>query len=347
MNLLKSFSQLIRWKDWGPGKTTILMGLCFYIAGTYFLDFKFFSVTFILFLLFASAQSALGFVLNDWGDQELDKKQGKPNVFINKSKKQKVLSLLLIIGLAILSGFPFLNRPTFPVFWALWVFFAAAYSINPLRFKTRGLSGMIISALSQWSLPVGLTFIVFGKAGGLNMYLWIFALTISGVTLEIAHQRWDRSRDSSTQAPTFATRISSGKIDKIYAYAVLMDQLAVGLAVGLVSWTFLTYKIWWSTVLAISCLLIYLILLILLLPKSWRATGGGPVLDPYYGEGQLITRLLHEILPNFILPILLIAVMTQFSPFYTLWLALFLFWRVVLGKANLDLPFRILHLKKI
>jgi 4-hydroxybenzoate polyprenyltransferase len=335
MSVVLNFAELIRWHDWGPGKITILFSLCFYIAATYSLTFLLFMEIFLYFIVFASAQSALGFVLNDWGDQELDRRQGKSNVFIGKSEKQKVLSLAFIIGLAVVSGIPFLTTPGFLVLWIAWSFFAFAYSLKPFRLKTRGISGMIISSLAQWSLPVLLVFTVFEHSGGLNMWLWVLALSISGATLEIAHQRYDRTRDAQTYAQTFAVRMSSQRIDHLYAVALLFDKCSVGIQVSLVCWTLFTMAIWWSQIPAVIGLVAYLVLIILTLPKSSASLRGGEIQDPYYSTGRSKTRILHETLPNLLLPLLLITVMTIRFPIYVFAFILFIVWRIFLGNADL------------
>jgi 4-hydroxybenzoate polyprenyltransferase len=343
MSILVQASHFTRWRDWGPGKVTLLCSLCFYIATAYRLSFGTFALTFVLFLLFASAQSAAGFVLNDWGDRDLDRKQGKPNVFNEWPYREGVVGLTVMLGVALATGLPFITRPAFALLWGVWMAAAAAYSLEPLRFKTRGLLGLAVSFTAQWSLPVFIAFAAFERLGGLDMWGLALALTVSGATLEIAHQRYDRWRDAGAQAHTFAVSLST-RIDHIYAIAVALDKLAIGLVVALVALSLTSLGSVWSLVLAGGVMAIYLALLALTLPAALRAIGGGTIQDPYYSEGRSAAQLLHQTLPNFVLPMTLAFAATLRMPQYGIVLVLFGIWRIILGGADWRWPMRMLGL---
>ncbi|MFZ6028831.1 MAG: UbiA family prenyltransferase [Chloroflexota bacterium] len=331
---MSSFARFIRWKDWGPGKTTILSGLCFYLAAAYQLPFVDFAARFVFFLLFASAQSALGFVLNDRGDRELDHRQGKANPFNALPAHTLRFYVGLVLALAAASGLPFVMRAWFLPLWLVWAFAAAAYSLPPLRFKTRGVPGLAFSFIAQWSLPVLLAFAAFGRAGHADMWLWTLALTASGATLEIAHQRYDRQRDAATRAGTFAVRTPPERLDRLYALAVLFDKLAVGLIAALAVASLVRMSSWWAWGMAAGLAALYLGLLALSLPGAWRALRGGAIQDPYYGSGPSFARLLHETLPNFGLPVALLFAIALKVPAYFVLLSFFAFWRLALGGAR-------------
>ena len=341
-SILVQVSHFTRWRDWGPGKVTLLCSLCFYIATAYGLSFGTFALTFMLFLIFASAQSAAGFVLNDWGDRDLDRKQGKPNVFNVRPYREGVVGLTVMLGVALATGLPFITRPAFVLFWGVWMAAAAAYSLEPLRFKTRGLPGLAVSFTAQWSLPVFIAFAAFERLGSLDMWGLALALTVSGATLEIAHQRYDRLRDASAHAHTFAVGLST-KIDRTYAVAVVLDKLAIGLVVALVFWDLAAMGRAWSFTLAGGVSVVYLVLLMTTLPTALRAIGGSTIQDPYYSEGRSAAQLLHQTLPNFVLPMTLVFAAMLLMPQYGIVLVLFGIWRIILGGADWRWPLRIIQ----
>ena len=69
-------------------------------------------------------------------------------------------------------------------------------------------------------------------------------------------------------------------------------------------------------------------------------TARGSFLDPYYSNGHSANKLLHETVPNLILPGYLLFLLTLLAPVNGLVLAVFLFWRLVLGKADWLWPIR-------
>ena len=340
MNILAPAARFVRWRDWGPGKVTLLCGLCFYIAMAYGLAFGAFVLTFVLFLIFASAQSALGFVLNEWGDRDLDQRQGKPNVFNERPRKEGALGLTLTASLALATGLPFLFRPWFGALWLAWAAAAAAYSLEPLRFKTRGAPGLAVSFIAQWSLPVLLAFAAFERLGHLDVWALALALTLSGATLEIAHQRHDRRRDMGAHARTFAAGLAESAIDRAYAIAVAVDKLAIGLVSAVIVWALVSMDAWWSFALAAGISAMYLALLIVTLPGAIKAIHSGATQDPYYSEGRSAAKLLHETFPNLALPMALATATAIRAPQYAIVLILFGVWRVGLGNADWRWPLR-------
>lgn len=340
-------SSFIRWRDWGPGKIPVFCTLLAYIALAN-QDFSTaFLIRFIIFIFFAISQSALGYVVNDWGDRQIDRIHGKNNAFDNLSVFKGRLCLGALASLAIVSGLPFMHRPVFLPLWMGWIFFTCAYSLKPLRLKERGAWGLGISSLAQWTLPVFIAFSAMGRFGRLDMLIFAIASTISGATLEIAHQRYDRARDTSTQTNTFGARTSAKKLDRIYSFALIFDKLAIGAVVMTIVKGMHSVPGKNSLfIFALSFLYpaIYLCLLVVAAFEVITATSNGHLLDPYYSTGHSSNKLLHETLPNLIIPGSLLLAMTIANPFTAILLFTFLYWRIILGKADWRWPF--LSIKK-
>ncbi len=338
---LNNLAHLIRWRDWGPGKIPVLCVVLFYIGLANHLVAIPFILDFVLFIIYATLHSALGYVLNDWGDRQLDALHGKPNAFASLTRIQGIVALATLMLLAFLSSLPFIRRPMVLPLWIGWAFFALAYSLRPLRLKERGAWGLGVSFIAQWSLPVLLAFAALGRFGGLDMTVFAVAITIGGATLEIAHQRWDRTRDLSTQTGTLGTRTPAARLDRLLATALILDKIALGAMLATVAVELAPVAVGpWSLPPGIPLLGVYVILLAMAAYEALRASRHGELLDPYYSSHRSATRLLHETLPNLIVPVYLMALATVYQPINGLLLLAFLFWRLVLGQADWRWPLR-------
>ncbi len=338
---LSDVADFIRLRDWGPGKIPVLCTVSFYVGLANRQVSTAFTLDFALFVVFAMLHSALGYVANDWGDRELDALHGKPNAFVSLSRAQGIMYLGALLALALLSGLPFVRRPMVLPLWIGWAFFALSYSLRPLRLKERGAWGLTVSSLAQWSLPILLTFAALNRFGGWDMLVFVVAVTISGATLEIAHQRWDRARDLSTQTGTLGSRTSVARLDRLYAVAILLDKIAIGAILVTVAAEIAPVMVGpWSLSPGLPLLGIYAILCVATLYEASLASQRGELLDPYYSSHRSAAKLLHETLPNLIVPTYLILLAAIHQPVNGLLLPTFLFWRLMLGQADWRWPLR-------
>lgn len=336
-----TISEFIRWRDWGPGKTPVIFSLVAYIA----LARQEFSVDLIiksaLFIGFSVTQSALGYVVNDWGDRRIDKLHGKKNAFENLTVLQGLRRLGALSCIAIFTGVFFIKRHAFLPLWLIWIFFTCAYSLKPMRLKARGAVGLGVSSIAQWTLPVLIAFSAMDRFGGWDMIVFAIANSMSGAALEIAHQRYDRSNDMSTQTKTFATRIKKIRLDRLYSIALILDKLAIGCVVIMVSLVLpdLGNALFWK-VSALFLPAIYLSIAVAAILENRKGAAQHDSPDPYYSPGHSANKLLHETLPNLILPGFLLSALMIRAPLNLFLLAGFLYWRLVLGEADWRWPLR-------
>lgn len=342
---LVNVANFVRWRDWGPSKIPIFCTLLAYIGLAKHDYSPRFIVDFILYLIFAAVHSALGYVANNFSDREIDELQGKDNPFQKLSQSKGATVILGLLAVAFLSGLPFLYKLHFWWLWSLWAFFALSYSMRPIRLKERGKWGLAVSAGAQWTLPVLLTFAAMDKFGKLDMVPFIFANTISGAALEVAHQRWDRSRDRQTKTTTFGARTDMEQLDCIYLVALLMDKIAIGVVVGTIAfgitWIFLGLG---AVIPGMPLMVSYAVLLVLALREvAMQQKHNGQILDPYYSSEKSVNKLLHETFPNFIIPAYLLLLAAIVQPINVVLLVVFLYWRIVLGRADWRWPLRVLR----
>jgi len=338
-------ANFFRWRDWGPSKIPIFCTLLAYIGLIKNDNSSQFVIDFVLYLVFAAVHSALGYVANNFADQEIDKAQGKDNPFQKLSQAKGVIVLLGLLIVAFVSGLPFVYKPHFWWLWFLWAFFALSYSLRPIRLKEKGKWGLAVSAGAQWTLPVILTFAAMDKLGELSMIPFIFASTVSGVTLEIAHQRWDRSRDSQTRTSTFGARTDIYRLDRIYFVALFIDKIAIGVVVITIAFGVSgVFRGFAAVIPSIPLTAIYITVLILALREmSKERKQNNQILDPYYSQSKSFNKLLHETLPNFVIPSYLLFLATIIQPINALLFFAFLYWRIVLGQADWRWPVRALR----
>jgi hypothetical protein len=343
-HFLITTAAFLRWKDWGPSKIPAFCTILAYVglAGQ---DLSpRFAASFIFFLLFAGTHSALGYVANNFGDQHIDKAQGKDNPFNSYSPIKSAGFLSTLFSLAFLSGLPFVQRKYFVFLWGTWAFFALAYSLKPIRLKEQGKWGLAVSAVAQWTLPVMITFAAFDRFGKMDMIAFIFANTVSGATLEIAHQRWDRLRDLQTETKTFGTQINEEKLDRLYFVSLLMDKIAIGVVVV----TVITgiYRVFHGVnalVSGVPLAIAYTVLAVFATNEMSKQKTGSQFLDPYYSQGKSANKLLHETLPNLLIPAYLLFLITLTQSVNVILLVVFLYWRIVLGHADWRWPFKALR----
>jgi 4-hydroxybenzoate polyprenyltransferase len=339
MSTLAQIARFVRWRDWGPGKLSVFWCLCLYIAVAYDLPFDTFALTFIVFMAFAFAQSALGYVLNNWGDRELDRRQFKNNPFNGQTRLESTLALTLTGLAAFVAGLPLILHPGFALLWITWTAAAAAYSLEPVRLKTKGMVGLVVALAAQWFLPVLLAFSAFEVAGNWDMWFLALALTVSGAALEIGRQRYDRSRDLLAHVDTFATSLPDVLVNRVFATALLLDKLSIGLVLVVVVSAFQELPPRWSSSLTWSIVGIYALLLLVTLGDSLRSLRGNTIDDPYYSQHHTAAWLLHETLLNFMAPVSLGIAASVNDPLFAVFLGLFLVWRVSLISADRPLRF--------
>jgi 4-hydroxybenzoate polyprenyltransferase len=330
-------AHFVRWRDWAPGKIPIFCTLLAYIALANNNFSASFTIRFIIFIIFASLHSALGYVVNDLGDIKIDRLHGKSNAFENLNFYQGIGALAVIIILAFISGLPFVEYPMFIPLWIGWLFFSFAYSIKPLRLKERGTLGLGVSALAQWTLPILLTFAAMERFGGWDMIIFAVTSTISGSTLEIAHQRFDRSQDMGTQTTTFGTKMRSTVLDRLYMKMIFLDKLALGAVLFIITVCLVKLKSGMAgIVMSFPLLSTYIVLFSIALFETLRSSSIGNILDPYYSSKRSANKLLHETMPNLVVPGYLLLLLMVFQPVNGILFLVFLYWRIVLGQADLQ-----------
>jgi 4-hydroxybenzoate polyprenyltransferase len=301
---------LIRWKDWSFDKVLSLFFVAFYVALVDGLFYPFYLVQFAVLLVFAILSAAYGFLTNDLGDREIDRRQGKFNAFHHLDPTFAPPLLVGLLLAAALVGFPFWQAPGFLLLWGLWVVIATAYSLPPVRLKERGLWGVIAPAVAQSVLPPLLFFAAFDHLMAWDTVLLVAYFGMKGVSIALGQQKQDLGGDLRTETTTFAVQVGQEQIARIYTAALLVEQVL--LAAVLILTLFQIPPLGWDGVIGrippTAPLLLGYVVLVLLAVRQVRTEGR--VTDPYFDSDKDVFNLLYAIFPCGLVPFYMALLMS-------------------------------------
>lgn len=338
MSQKTQLARFTRWQEWVPRTFALIWPLSLYFAVAYNIPAGAFALTFMVFTVFACSQAAFAYLLNDWGDRALDRRQFKANAFNGLSPLESTLALTLLVVIALIAGIPLLPRTGFALLWLTWLVAAVSLYIEPLRLKGRGAAGLVVSAVAQGFLPVLMGFAIFQVAGGMDMWILALGFMLHVLAREFGHQRDRRTRNIATKVGTFATGLANSQIDRLYSVFLFVDKLAIG-AISIVAAHAISRLLLPVTFyLALAPIVLFSILYFSLLKGALASMEGEQVEDPYFTLNHPASVLLHQYHLDFILPAILGLTAMLLSPFYTLFLGLFIAGRVLLVGFELQFP---------
>jgi 4-hydroxybenzoate polyprenyltransferase len=164
----------------------------------------------VLFILASIGIAGFAHLLNDLFDVEVDKMSAAANL----GRGTRSRHVLLLSGLLLVALVPWFFLPIGVTGWVLLAaefMLFAAYSIPPLRLKTRGIWGALADALYAYTIPNLVMWVTFSGVCGLEMPLWFGALLgvwscSFGLRQILLHQVNDRETDAQAHIQTFAVR---------------------------------------------------------------------------------------------------------------------------------------------
>jgi len=317
---------LLRWKDWFFDKILSLILVASYVA----LVDRLFSFTYLghlaILLIFAILSAAYGFLVNDLGDRDIDRRQGKLNAFLCLNPAQAPLMLAGLLLVATLITFPFWPQPGFLPLWFLWILVTTTYSLPPQRLKERGFWGVISPAVAQLVLPSLLFFAALGHLVKWDTMLLVVYFGTKGLAIALGQQKRDLDSDLRTQTRTFAVRVGHKRIAWSYAATLLIDQ--VFFVMTLILMFFQIPPLDWPGLIgkippALPLILGYLPLVTLALRQRWVR---GCFTDPYFDPEKDIFNVLYAIFPAGIVPLYLVVLMSLHYPANLMVLVLLILW---------------------
>lgn len=227
--------RLTRWNEWHESKMPL-----FFIAGYSWLlpqeqTEGIALIRFAAWFVFAALYLAFGYALNDYSDIAVDRLAGKVNTIgmMDPVAAQGWLACLGIVGFTVL--LPFYRERLVLITTLICYLFCISYSLPPVRFKERGISGLIVSAVAQRSLPMLVGMALFD---GFDIHSWLlFSLfAIMGIRWIIVHQLLDFRLDELAQVKTFAQTYGYDRTVLLMKYGIFSAEILCLLAWFYLEW---------------------------------------------------------------------------------------------------------------
>ena len=187
-------------------------------------------VTLVLFLVSAIGVAAFGHVVNDLADIEADRAAGKPNRIGSLSTTARTL----LLGGCLLTGLlPWIALPRSVVALSLLgaeVVLLVAYSVPPVRLKTRAAAGALADASYAYSLPMALAVVVFttdDRPGWVLVAVGVLGVLV-GVRGIVWHQVLDQANDRAGGVRTLVTRFGERRALAVVDVLAPVELVALG-----------------------------------------------------------------------------------------------------------------------
>lgn len=214
-----------------------------------------------VFLLTTSLASYLcfGVLVNDYYDMPIDLKVGKKT---GVQDIPKILSVALILMLLIANtSLTFLANlgTSFHAILAVDLFLTISYSAYPIRFKERGLIGVLVDVMIEKTLPIILIFIAFNYYL-LDSCLCLLLFTIMQLKVILDHQIFDYDNDLKMGINTFVTKVgvekSTNFVDMILrpGYLLVFIVFCIMISLRLPDMVFFTVTIFFGYFLTVLLL---------------------------------------------------------------------------------------------
>lgn len=207
---MKNIISYLRLKEWLDSKVTFMLGILLLFLFSMKTGFETVAAAKVVaYFLYVSMFLAISYVANDYADLDIDKKAGKEKVIAHMPKWGIWCSLIVM---AITGNAPILlyadNKIVCAVLIVLTYFFGLAYSIPGIRFKERGLWGLIECSFAQRCMPLLMIFSLIKLDTHLVMMLagWVILSFIDGLRYIIIHQVNDLENDIATGVNTYVSQ---------------------------------------------------------------------------------------------------------------------------------------------
>lgn len=202
---LEFVRELTRWDEWATSKMPLIFASTYHAILLLPTRKEGLLVQMIELWLVLCLYAMFGYMINAWSDRTVDLAAGKRNAL---AKLSPALSLVLVNGVLLTCigstlGF-YSDRSLLLLLFGLAFSLAAAYSMPPLRFKERGLIGMLASSIAQRVLPIAIVFVNFGTWDATATALCILSGFI-GMRYILVHQISDVKNDLVAGVQTVAT----------------------------------------------------------------------------------------------------------------------------------------------
>jgi 4-hydroxybenzoate polyprenyltransferase len=212
-------SRPFRAEDWWIGKASLLLGLVYLFSIRFSISFGDFWLGALCSLVTIIGFASLGYLINDYFDQEKDARVGKKNFLLGKSALFKIAAFALAFIL-LFSPWIFLpyDKVTVILITAQLLSYLI-YSVPPIRIKERGAAGLITDALYAHAIPAVMAAYTYTLISNQlpdlvfigMLFSWQFCVGIRNVLI---HQLSDLHSDKESGTKTFVSKRSTAISDQ-------------------------------------------------------------------------------------------------------------------------------------
>jgi len=196
------FLKVFRFKEW---KNALYINIIIILLLIIFSESSSFNLfNYFIFIVYQYFLLSYSYLLNSYSDRKIDSEAGKNFLFNYQNKS----ILLLIVSLGFISFIiPFLfNNINIIILNIFIIFLATFYSLNPIRFKDKGVLGFLVSILTQRLLPLLVLLFIMPVNLVLFIYLSVWSVLL-GLIYETSHQIEDYFNDKKTSIKTFVVQV--------------------------------------------------------------------------------------------------------------------------------------------
>lgn len=234
-----------------------------------------------------------GFLINDFFDMPYDITAGKKRA-VHEMPKIAFIGIILAVVLISVLHLLYLKEILYIITYITSYLLATLYSAPPIRFKNRGLAGIVVNGLIEKTLPV-LAIFAFFNHFDIDTLIFLAVSFSFGIIEIVTHQIYDYENDLTTEIHSFVTTIGMDKALKSYKYVICPFS---GMLIVLLCFI-ISLKISYAFLLIIATFISYPVLQ-LFISKGWLNRGKKVI--PLYISCMNI--LINTLLPLFFTVIL-------------------------------------------
>lgn len=231
MSKIMSF---LRVKEWLTSKVTLMVGILLFFSYVNKTSLGSTLREAVVYFFFVSMFLAFSYVSNDFSDIEIDKKAGKKKVIAGMPQWLVFLSLFLMmlvgnIPIVLISN----KRILCVIVIVLTYFLGLAYSTLGIRFKEKGIWGLIECSFAQRCMPLLMIAFLESMKGLSKVYLvgWLVVSFLDGLRYILIHQILDMDNDIKSGVKTFVTTKKNNYKKIIILFLVLEVLIVTGLMI--------------------------------------------------------------------------------------------------------------------
>lgn len=206
---MRQMISYLRVTEWLDSKVTFMIGVLLIFLFSEDSPFEEILIKTSIFFLYSSMFLAFSYVANDFSDIEVDKKAGKKKVIANMPQWSIWVSLIVMVIIGNTPIILYVEKKLLCILLILFTYILGlAYSTLGIRFKERGVWGLIECSFAQRSMPLLMLFFLVrnDKLTVISILGWIILSFIIGLRYIVIHQVKDMDNDLATGVNTYVTQ---------------------------------------------------------------------------------------------------------------------------------------------